>query len=236
MEIALSRHLSRNTASWNFGSIRNNSGPITVSAILPRKIFYGINRSFNRIIVRYNSESGRYYPSHNHRGIYVSGRFHAPRSLPPSFSNFHVTRGRTLLLLLLLPQRYGIITLLGTITRFPFMWPSSRVRLNRRYVRHCRDICLVIKSGGDKYALKPRYPRGNFARNTSPRSLKPPSELFFIFFFFVFLVYDVIRVQYTGCMRKEKLVMKREEKGRWFLVQSIKSKMWNDWLNAFAIV
>lgn len=84
--------------------------------------------------------------------------------------------------------RHGIITLLGTITRFPFMWPSSRVRLNRRYVRHCRDICLVIKSGGDKYALKPRYPRGNFARNTSPRSLKPtnlPSELHF----FVFLAF-----------------------------------------------
>lgn len=101
--------------------------------------------------------------------------------------------------------RHGIITLLGTITRFPFMWPSSRVRLNRRYVRHCRDICLVIKSGGDKYALKPRYPRGNFARNTSPRSLKPtnlPSELSF---FCVSRVYDAIRVQYTRCMRKEKL-------------------------------
>lgn len=99
----------------------------------------------------------------------------------PSFSNFHVTRGRTPLL----PPPHGIITLLGTITRFPFMWPSSRVRLNRRYVRHCRDICLVIKSGGDKYALKPRYPRGNFARNTSPRSLKPTNLLSELSFFCV---------------------------------------------------
>lgn len=65
-----------------------------------------------------------------------------------------------------LPATYNYVARI--ITRFPFMWPSSRVRLNRRYARHRRDICLVIKSRAISLPLN----RGNSDSDTYRHSLK----------------------------------------------------------------